>query len=42
MNEEIEPIHIGEKEDIDINEVKLTLVKNFELVFDAEINFEAN
>ena len=30
------------KENIDINEVKLTLVKNFKLVFDAEINFESN
>jgi len=30
------------KEDIDINEVKLKLVNNFKLVFDAEINFEAN
>ena len=30
------------KEDIDINEVKLTLVKNFKLAFNAEINFETN
>jgi lipoyl(octanoyl) transferase len=30
------------KGDIDINEVKLTLIKNFKLVFNAEINFEAN
>ena len=30
------------KEDIDIDEVKLTLVKNFKLVFDSEINFESN
>ena len=30
------------KENIDINEVKLRLVENFKLVFNAEINFEAN
>tara|TARA_Y200000002_G_scaffold372127_1_gene369562 strand:- start:3050 stop:3766 length:717 start_codon:yes stop_codon:yes gene_type:complete len=30
------------KENIDINEVKLRLVENFMLVFNAEINFEAN
>jgi lipoyl(octanoyl) transferase len=30
------------KENIDIEEVKLTLVKNFKLVFEAEINFESN
>ena len=30
------------KEDIDIDEVKLRLVKNFKLVFNAEINFEVS
>jgi|TARA_E500000178_G_scaffold55629_1_gene51981 lipoyl(octanoyl) transferase len=30
------------KENIDINEVKLRLVENFKLVFNAEINFESN
>ncbi len=30
------------KEKIDINEVKSILVENFELVFNAEINFEVN
>mgnify|MGYP000309273603 CR=1 FL=1 len=42
MSNNIEDYGILKKEVIDINQVKLRLVENFKLVFNADINFETN
>ena len=41
-NKGVTSLKESKKENIDINEVKLRLVENFKLVFNAEINFESN
>ena len=38
----VSSLSIIKKEVIDINQVKIRLVENFKLVFDAEINFETD